>query len=163
MQLPKKTHLSAPPAAIAVRRASLADVPALSNLYVDFLASYGHPADSQAVIAFLQTLIAEPWVTFFVAVDNPHKVVGFCGCTLSYSAVLQATAITLEDMFVQPSARRQGVATALCNAVEAYARDKRFATLFLQTAPDAEAAVALYKKAGFETRPYLAMSKVLSK
>lgn len=146
-----------------MRRASLADVPALSNLYVDFLASYGHAADSHAVNSFLQALMAEPWLTFFVAVDSTQKVVGFCGCTLSYSAVLQASAITIEDMFVQSSARRQGVATALCGAVEGYAKNKRFATLFLQTAPDATAAIALYKKAGFETRPYLAMSKVLSK
>ena len=144
---------------IEVRRATASDAADIAPLYLHFLQSYGHAAERSAVARFLADLLPEPWVLFFVAIDAPKKVVGFTGCVLTYSAVSQALALTINDMFVAASARRRGIATVLCGAIEAHARRNGFAKIFLETAPDAEAAIGLYRKFGFETRPYLAMTK----
>ena len=146
---------------ITVRRATVSDAADISALYVHFLLSYGHDSERETVTRFIGCLLAEPWVAFFVAIDVSNKIVGFAGSTLTYSAVSRAPAITINDMFVDAVVRRRGVATALCGAIEAHARRNGFAKIFLETAPDAEAAIALYKKVGFETRPYLAMTREL--
>jgi ribosomal protein S18 acetylase RimI-like enzyme len=146
---------------IEVRRATVSDATNVSSLYLHFLQSYGHDSEPEDLARFLEQMLQESWVLFFVAVDTSNKFVGFAGCTLTYSAVSQATAITINDMFVAPDARQRGVGTALCGAIESHARHNRFAKIFLETAPDAEAAIALYKKVGFEIKPYLAMVREL--
>lgn len=147
---------------IIVRRATVSDAADISMLYLHFLRSYGHDSERESIVRFLEYILAEPWAFFFVATDVSHKIVGFAGCTLTYSVVLQGTAISINDMFVDAVARRRGVGTALCAAVEAHARLNGCVKLFLMTAPDAEAAITMYKKAGFEIQPYLEMAKGLS-
>ena len=93
---------------IEVRRATTSDAADIAPLYLHFLQSYGHAAERSAVVRFLADLLPEPWVLFFVAIDAPKKVVGFTGCVLTYSAVSQALALTINDMFVAASARRRG-------------------------------------------------------
>jgi ribosomal protein S18 acetylase RimI-like enzyme len=145
-----------------VRRATVSDAAEISPLYVGFLGSYGHDADIKAVTPFLERVIAQPWVFFFVACDASRAIVGFAGCTLSYSAISQAVAVHINDLFVDAPARRRGVATALIGAVELHARRNAFAKIFLETAPDAAGVIDLYKKAGFEPEPFLAMTRDLS-
>ena len=146
---------------IRVRRATASDAADISVLYLYFLRSYGYDSDREAVFRFLEYILAQSWALFFVATDESKKIVGFAGCTLTYSAVSQALAITINDMFVDSVARRRGVAVALCGAIEAHARRNGFVKIFLETAPDAKAAIALYKKVGFEIQSYLAMTKEL--
>ena len=147
---------------INVRRAAVSDAADISALYRDFLRSYGHDSEREALVRFLERILAESWVLFFVAVDVSDKIVGFAGCTLIYSAVSQAVAIWINDMFVDADVRRRGTATALCRAIELHARRNGFVKILLLTAPDAEPAIALYKKVGFEPKPYLSMVWELS-
>jgi ribosomal protein S18 acetylase RimI-like enzyme len=144
---------------VRVRRATALDAADISTLYLQFLRSYGYDSECEAVVRFLEYMLAQSWVLFFVAADASDKILGFAGCTLTYSAVSQSAAIAINDMFVDADARRNGVATALCGAIEFYARRNGFVKIFLETAPDAEAAIAMYKKVGFEEKPYLAMTK----
>lgn len=146
---------------ISVRRAEVSDAPGLSVLYRRFLRSYGHDSEPQAIVRFLERLLRESWVIFFVATDESAGIVGFAGCSLSYSAISRSVAVTINDLFVDLPARRRGVATALCGAIEAYATSNGFVKVFVQTAPEAKAAIALYTKLGFDPEPYRAMTKEL--
>ena len=55
----------------------------------------------------------------------------------------------LEDLYVDVSARGQGVATALVSYAEAFARDTGAERLTLATAHDNLAAQHIYKKLGY--------------
>ena len=145
-----------------VRRAVKLDATYISVLYQDFLRTYGHESDLIAVNRFLLVVLAEPWVRFFVAADMSDKIIGFAGCTLSYSAVSQSNAITINDMYTDIAYRRRGVATALCSYIETHAKQNGYAKIFVETAPDADAAIATYKKAGFIVKPFVAMVRELS-
>lgn len=146
---------------VTVRRATVSDAADISVLYLNFLRSYGHDSEHEAILRFLEYLLTESWVLFFVAADASNKIIGFAGCTMSYSAVSQSGAITINDMFVAADARRRGVATALCEAIEDHARRNAFVKIFVETAPDDEVVIAMYKKVGFEIKPYLAMTREL--
>ena len=147
---------------ITVRRAVKSDATDISVLYLHFLRAYGHDSELKAVLLFLAGLLTEPWVKFFVATDMSDKIVGFAGCALTYSAVSQSVAITINDMFVDAAYRRHGVATSLCDAIEAYAKHNGYVKIFLETDSEAEAAIATYKKAGFVVKPYVAMVREVS-
>ena len=57
----------------------------------------------------------------------------------------------IANLAVFPEYRKTGVGTALLNAAEKGARDRGLCEITLEVRTDNEAAVALYKKEGFET------------
>lgn len=147
---------------VSVRQASISDAASISTMYINLLKSYGHAASYNAVSRFLVYILAQPWTLFFVASDDAsNRLIGFAGCTMTYSAVSQAGAISLNDMYVEIDARRHGVATALCGAIETHARRNDLAKIFLQTDPEAKNVIAMYEKAGFHAAPFLAMTMVV--
>jgi len=146
----------------SIRGAGVEDVSGLVPLYVDFLRSYNHSADAKQISDFLHRIFTEPGVVFFLAEDSRSRIVGFAACILSYSSVSQAFALNINDMFVEAACRRRGVATALCDVIEAYAGTNRFVKLFLAADPGAEPAMKLYLKAGFTVEPFVSMMKKLS-
>lgn len=59
----------------------------------------------------------------------------------------------VRSLAVRPSHRRQGIGTQLMDAVEALARDRGLKALVLLVRPDNEAAVAMYRKRGYQIVP----------
>jgi ribosomal protein S18 acetylase RimI-like enzyme len=59
----------------------------------------------------------------------------------------------IKRMYVRPERRKAGVAQALLEDLEAYAAGFGYRWLFLDSAPEMEAAVRLYKRNGFEVCP----------
>jgi ribosomal protein S18 acetylase RimI-like enzyme len=148
-------------ATTSVRLAKPADVVEIAAIYVRFLAAYGHDADLVAVVRFLKRMLTEPWALFFLATDTSNKIVGFVGCTLTYSSVSQSRAVRINDMFVDEEVRRHGVATALLAALEAYSFENSFAKIFVEAATEAAPARAFYTKVGFLLEHLVAMTKEL--
>lgn len=61
----------------------------------------------------------------------------------------------IKRMYVRPAARRRGAAGAVLSALEAEARRPGAARLVLETAPREQAAIALYRREGFDAcSPY---------
>lgn len=56
----------------------------------------------------------------------------------------------VDNIAVLPSARRQGVASALLEAFHGYSRAHGLANLFLEVRPSNEGAAALYRKMGYK-------------
>jgi molybdate transport system substrate-binding protein len=83
--------------------------------------------------------------TFDVAVAPDGHVAGCVGVE-----PIEGGTCRLRAMFVEPSARRHGIARRLLERMLAFARSRRFATIELETAPVMEAAHAFYAVAGFE-------------
>jgi GNAT superfamily N-acetyltransferase len=80
---------------------------------------------------------------FWVAVKG-DKVVGTFGLERASDDVME-----LRRMYVDPSARRQGIARQMLQFAENECRRRRFKRLELSTAEIQQAALALYRKAGY--------------
>lgn len=59
----------------------------------------------------------------------------------------------VRSLAVHPSYRRQSIGTQLMDAVEAVARERGLKALVLLVRPDNEAAIAMYRKRGYEVVP----------
>jgi DNA-binding MarR family transcriptional regulator/GNAT superfamily N-acetyltransferase len=72
------------------------------------------------------------------------------GCTYLRSLSSIAGATECKRLYVRPSARGMGVATALLDAQESFARAVGWRWIYLDSKDDLKVAIALYRKRGFE-------------
>jgi len=134
-----------------IRRATRDDGPAVVEL-IRSLARFEKlpPPDAAAEERLLRDAFGTtpPRVELWVAVDAGDQVVGYAACLESYSTFLARPSLFLEDLFVHPSARRQGIARRLLEHLrgEAVARGcGRFEWFVLSWNEDAK---SLYRTIG---------------
>lgn len=149
-------------ALVQVRLAQASDASGIGKLYPAFLASYGHHSDQQSSRQFVAKLLSEPWVRFFVATEGGSDIIGFLGGALTYSAVSHGHAFVINDIFVDLSARRRGVAKALIAALDDYCRGSGLVKIFVEVSEDAEAVSGMFKRAGYRLQSHLTLKKELN-
>jgi ribosomal protein S18 acetylase RimI-like enzyme len=76
-------------------------------------------------------------------------IAGFVQLYPMFSSVRTARTWILNDLYVDPSSRRAGIARRLLEAAAAFAREDGAAGIALETSRDNEAARALYRAAGW--------------
>lgn len=133
---------------IVARQAVLADLEALASLFDRYRQFQGQPADPAAASAFLRARFEHGQSVLFVA-DDAGAAIGFAQLYPSFSSVSLSRAFILNDLFVAETGRRQGVASALLAAVEAYAWACDAARVTLNVARDNVSAQALYRSRGW--------------
>ncbi|SEN42348.1 Ribosomal protein S18 acetylase RimI [Luteibacter sp. UNCMF331Sha3.1] len=145
-----------------VRPATIDDLDALSDLFNQYRMFYDQADDRRLARDFLaERMTRDESVVFVVPVAD--GLAGFAQLYPTFSSVSGKRAWILNDLFVSPHHRRQGVAGALLARCLAHARDSGSAWLTLSTAVDNDAAQALYRRFGFEQeRKYLTFSHALS-
>lgn len=133
---------------ITVRQAVLSDLEALAPLFDAYRQFYGQPCDVAAARAFLAARFDHSESVVFIALQN-GAAVGFTQLYPSFSSIGLTRSFVLNDLFVEQSARRQGVAANLLSAAIDYARTLGASGLELATAVDNHAAQALYQAEGW--------------
>lgn len=135
-----------------IRRAVRDDGPAIVDL-IRCLAEFEKlpPPDAAAGARLLRDAFdaAPPRFELWVA-DEGGRVVGYAACFESYSTFRALPTFFLEDLFVHPSARRQGIATRMLAELRAEAERRgcgRFEWYVLRWNT---AAKALYRGVGAE-------------
>jgi GNAT superfamily N-acetyltransferase len=131
-----------------VRRASLADLDAATRLFEGYQAFYHRVHPEGAVRAFLAQRLGRGDSVVLLAWQG-EAAVGFAQLYPSFASLSLAPSWILNDLFVDPSARGQGVAQALMEAVRQLGRSNGAAEVFLQTAHDNAPARALYESLGY--------------
>jgi len=134
---------------ITVRQAVLTDLEALSPLFDSYRQFYGRASDLPAATAFLSARFNHNESVLFIAHDG-DKAVGFTQLYPSFSSVSLARTFMLNDLFVDASARRKGVASKLMTAAVEYAGSGGAVRVSLSTAITNEAAQTLYQAAGWQ-------------
>lgn len=94
--------------------------------------------------AILQNCVGKKDVYFFVAVLR-DEIVGFVIVNLNKSL----SKALIENIFVKPDFRGQGIGTRLVRKVIDMAKSDRYQFISVLTPPDDTAAVRTYEKAGF--------------
>lgn len=133
---------------IEVRQASLEDMDNLSPLFNDYRMFYGRDSDLESARTFLTHRYQRGESIIFLAVSAGNPV-GFAQLYPSFSSISLARTYLLNDLFVQKNARRKGVAKALIESAEIYARHTGAIRLTLSTAIDNGTAQATYEATGW--------------
>ena len=132
----------------------------------------------EAILAMMRTFYASPAVltngseTIFAAdidaciSDNPYlegfvfcrgqELLGYGMAAKSFSAEFGKPCIWIEDLYVTPPYRGQGIGSAFLAFMTQRYPD---AILRLEVEEENERAIAVYRKSGFEVLPYMEMKK----
>jgi len=133
---------------VDIRPARSTDAGAVAGL----LGALGYPTDADAAAAQLERLLDHDDSGVLVYVDdgNPVGLISYQVFDLVYRPRPQCRITALA---VSADRRRQGVARALLQAVEAIARARACFRIELTTRPDRDDAARFYEACGFAERP----------
>ena len=134
---------------MSVTAVGVADLDALVPLFAGYLQFYQVPRSASEIHAFLLERLQRGDAQLFIARDEHGMAQGFTQLYPLQSSLALAPAWLLSDLFVLPSARRQGVGEALMNAARAYAEARGACGLQLETAKTNLAGQALYERLGY--------------
>jgi len=131
-----------------IKAATTEDLASLTRLYIAYRVFYGEAPEEKRATAFILDRLKQSSVRYFLA-WNGGDAVGFMHLMPSTNTLAMRPIWLLEDLYVDISARGQGVATALLSHAETFARSTGAERLTLATAHDNLAAQHIYKKLGY--------------
>jgi GNAT superfamily N-acetyltransferase len=132
-----------------IRQGTIHDLDTLASLFDGYRQFYGQPADRARGREFLAERLGREESLILLALDGQGEGLGFTQLYPLFSSVRTVRTYLLNDLFVAPGARRQGVAAALLKAAAQEARSLGAASLSLSTALDNAPAQALYESLGW--------------
>jgi ribosomal protein S18 acetylase RimI-like enzyme len=136
--------------AITVRRAQLADLDRLVQLFDGYRQFYHCVPDTRAARNFLSDRLTRGDSVVFVAVDDATGAgAGFVQLYPVFSSLQMRRAWILNDLFVEPAYRGHQVAKRLMDTSRTLALETAAVTIVLETAPDNHAARRLYESLGY--------------
>ena len=131
-----------------IRIAETPELPLLANLFDHYRQFYGQVPDLDGARSFMQQRLFVGDSVILVAAHD-ETLIGFVQLYPSFSSVSMQRIYILNDLFVGPNFRKQGVGRSLIQAAERFGRDQNAVRLTLATAVTNEAARALYESLGW--------------
>jgi GNAT superfamily N-acetyltransferase len=129
---------------ITIRRATLDDL----NSILSLAEQLGYPTSREAMTARLNTVLADPGRTVFVADPGDGKAAGYIQASHHVSLEVDPL-VEIDGLVVSLDHRRQGIGGMLIAAVEEWARESGIHTVRLHTNIIREEAHKFYKDLGF--------------
>jgi ribosomal protein S18 acetylase RimI-like enzyme len=134
---------------IFVRRASLADLDSIAPLFDAYRQFYGQAHDLALARKFLRERLEQDQSVIFLALGADLSPVGFTQLYPSFSSASAQRIFILNDLFVDPGARRSGAGRALLEAAADFGRSAGAVRLTLSTAHTNTPAQSLYEATGW--------------
>ena len=135
---------------VAVRYATIEDLEPLAELFDAYRQFYGQASDPPLAREFLAARFGYQQAVVLVAAAPSGELLGFTQLFPSFSSVRACRIFVLNDLFVAPEARRQGVARELLVRAADVARALGAGSLSLATARSNHAAQKLYESLGWQ-------------
>ncbi|MGH8432239.1 MAG: GNAT family N-acetyltransferase [Solimonas sp.] len=135
---------------ITARQATVHDIEQVVPLFDAYRQFYGQPPDPGMARSFLLERFRHQQSVIFLAADAAGQGLGFTQLFPSFSSVRASRTYVLNDLFVAPSARRQGVAALLLDKAAEFGRSVGAVRLSLATALDNAPAQKLYEASGWK-------------
>ena len=127
-----------------LRTATADDLDALLDLAVAFYAEDGFATPRDALAAHLRVLVGADRARVAVGTDDTGRIVAF-GITTTSFGLEDGLVAELEDLYVEPAARRRGLARALIEDSAAWAASIGAARLEIVIAPNGQDVSHLYR------------------
>lgn len=124
------------------------EVGLVAPLFDQYRVFYRQPSDPALAQAFIAERVANRESVIFLALRDDEPV-GFTQLYPSFSSVSARRTWILNDLYVVPSCRGQGVGSALLERARAHAQETGAKGLGLQTAVDNLNAQRLYEALGY--------------
>ena len=124
------------------------EVTLVAPLFDQYRVFYRQPSDPPLAHAFIAERVANRESVIFLALRDGEPV-GFTQLYPSFSSVSARRTWILNDLYVVPSCRGQGVGSALLERARAHAQETGAKGLGLQTAVDNLNAQRLYEALGY--------------
>ena len=134
---------------VTVRRATQDDVKRVAELFDDYRVFYGQEHAREAAERFIADRVDADDSAVFVA-EVGGRVEGFAQLYPLMSSVALGRIWVLNDLYVDEGQRSHGVASALLERANAFAKETGASRMSLRTARDNRAAIALYEKHGWK-------------
>lgn len=131
-----------------IRKATKDDLYSLAELFDEYRKFYKQDSDLAGAKKFLEQRFSMNESVIFVVVKN-QQLLGFTQLFPSFSSVSMQRLWILNDLFVAPEARKQGVAEKLMNAAKDFAIESKSKGIILETDFDNVKAQSLYHKLGY--------------
>ncbi len=119
-------------------------------LFDGYRVFYKQDSDLEKARSFLGARVENEESVIFAVEADAGKLVGFTQLYPLFSSVQARRIWLLNDLFVAPEARRQGVGEMLMDAARDFAAETGAKGLALETGVDNHGAQALYEKLGYE-------------
>ena len=127
-----------------MREASVGDAAAVALL----VTAMGYPTTQPEAAARLERIIGDRSYRTIVA-ERDGRVVGFAGARTGPAYELDASAVQLAALAVDPAERRSGVGRLLVAAVEDWAREQGAQVVVLHSGFQRVGAHAFYRRLGY--------------
>jgi len=142
-----------------IKNISMEELDDLVMLFDQYMVFYKQPTAPNKYREYLSERLKNKEATVFIAYSSEKEPVGFVLNYHSFSSVSLGKIIVLNDLFVAPAHRKQGIANRLINCSIDLARRTGSIRVDLSTAGDNLSAQSLYEKIGFiKDAKYLAYS-----
>jgi GNAT superfamily N-acetyltransferase len=134
---------------IVIRKAIPEDLDQLVPLFDAYRQFYKQASNLEGARRFLAERMERGESVVFMAFEE-ERAVGFTLLYPIFSSVGMDSNWLLNDLYVEESARKKGVASQLLKTAKGWGRETGARWLMLETGVDNYAAQALYEKAGWE-------------
>jgi len=140
-----------------IRKATLQDLDQLTNLFDQYVVFYKNPSNIEKHNSYLKERMENNEASIFLAFDekNPEKAIGFTLIYVTFSSLALNKILLLNDLYVDPNARKNGVGEKLILQAVSLAKELGSNLIRLRTAKNNTAAQSLYNKMGFVREDYL--------
>jgi ribosomal protein S18 acetylase RimI-like enzyme len=132
-----------------IRKATLQDLEPLSSLFDGYRVFYEKESDLAEAKTFLKDRMSNKESEIFVAVDETETMTGFIQLFPIFSSTRMKRLWLLNDLFVHPSYRGQGISKALLYEVQKFSNETDSCGLILETAKANTIGNSLYTSVGF--------------
>ena len=129
-------------------RAQLEHTDLIAPLFDAYRQFYKADSDLEASREFIHQRLLNNESIIFLGLED-DKAIGFAQLYPLFASVALQSLWLLNDLYVHPSARKQGTGEALINEAEDFARETNSRGLFLRTATDNIPAQRLYERCGW--------------
>jgi len=132
-----------------IRAATLEDIELLASLFDAYRVWYNREADIEGAKQFLSERIKNKESKIFVC-DLGGKLVGFTQLYPLFSSTRMKRVWLLNDLYVDPNHRGEGVSLLLIERAKQVARDTNACAIFLETDKTNHIGNNLYPRSGFK-------------
>jgi GNAT superfamily N-acetyltransferase len=143
---------------VVVRPAERKDRPQLLELMQGYFAFYRTPFDQPRVEALLDLLEQDPGLGVQLVADADGRLQAFASLYACVDTLVADRILVMNDLFVDPSLRSQGIGATLFDASLAYATAHGYARLDWVTAEDNHDAQRFYDRHGGRRGPWVSYS-----
>ena len=132
-----------------IYQATIEDLEGVSNLFNSYRMFYEQTSDLEGAENYIKERLENEESVIFV-VKNNQGYVGFTQLYPTFSSISMKRAWILNDLYVDPEARKQGIGEMLLHKAKDYAIKTGAKSISSSTAPDNYSAQRLYEKNGYE-------------